>query len=174
MKARPDVVARPWERRIDIFFSECMVDLLMTIIIIILITSILPKLKAIQARPARMKPSAPAPGFEATVDWVGAGGLFSLFFCFFFTSLSPHLPVGLVDDDKSEKPEKVADPKNPLRLRGSKANDAGVGDKSLVVHVVAVEEIRQVGHASHWVVFNKIAKIDDSLGRKTFSSFRLF
>ena len=68
MKARPDVVARPWERRIDIFFSECMVDLLMTIIIIILITSILPKLKAIQARPARMKPSAPAPGFEATVD----------------------------------------------------------------------------------------------------------
>ena len=145
-----------------------MVDLLMTIIII-LITSILPKLKAIQARPARMKPSAPAPGFEATVDWVG-GGFFSLF----FTSLSPHLPVGLVDDDKSEKPEKVADPKNPLRLRGSKANDAGVGDKSLVVRVVAVEEIRQVGQASHWVVFNKIAKIDDSLGRKTFSSFRLF
>ena len=82
MKARPDVVARPRERRIDIFFSECMVDLLMTIIII-LITSILPKLKAIQARPARMKPSAPAPGFEATVDWVGGGGaLFSYFFCF--------------------------------------------------------------------------------------------
>ena len=85
MKARPDVVARPWERRIDIFFSECMVDLLMTIIII-LITSILPKLKAIQARPARMKPSAPAPGFEATVDWVGVGGvLFSLFFHFSFS-----------------------------------------------------------------------------------------
>ena len=96
----------------------------------------------------------------------------SLFYC--HHSLCPHLPVGLVDDDKSEKPEKVADPKNPLRLRGSKANDAGVGDKSLVVRVGAVEEIRQVGHASHWVVFNKIAKIDDSLGRKTFSSFRLF
>ena len=101
--------------------------------------------------------------------WTGWGVLFS----FFFTSLSPHLPVGLVDDDKSEKPEKVADPKNPLRFRGSKSNDAGVGDKSLVVRVVAVEEIRQVGHASHRVVFNKIAKIDDSLGRKTFSSFRL-
>ena len=87
MKARPDVVARPWERRIDIFFSECMVDLLMTIIIIILITRILPKLKAIQARPARMKPSAPAPGFEATVDWVGVGAavLFSLFFHFSFS-----------------------------------------------------------------------------------------
>ena len=154
MKARPDVVARPWERRIDIFFSECMVDLLMTIIIIILITSILPKLKAIQARPARMKPSAPAPGFEATVDWVGVGGVL---FSFFFTSLSPHLPVGLVDDDKSEKPEKVADPKNPLRLRGSKANDAGVGDKSLVVHVVAVVE--QIGQASHRVVLNEIANV---------------
>ena len=138
--------------------------------IIILITSILPKLKAIQARPARMKPSAPAPGFEATVDWVGVGGvLFSLF----FTSLSPHLPVGLVDDDKSEKPEKVADPKSPLRLRGSKANDAGVGDKCVVVHVVAVEKIRQVGNTSHRVVLNKVAKIDDSLSRKTFSSFRL-
>ena len=61
-----------------------MVDLLMTIIII-LITSILPKLKAIQARPARMKPSAPAPGFEATVDWVGVGGVFfSLFFSLLF------------------------------------------------------------------------------------------
>ena len=63
-----------------------MVDLLMTIIIIILITSILPKLKAIQARPARMKPSAPAPGFEATVDWVGVGEVFfSLFFHFSFS-----------------------------------------------------------------------------------------
>ena len=57
-----------------------MVVLLMTIIIIILITSILPKLKAIQARPARMKPSAPAPGFEATVDWVGGGGEYYLSF----------------------------------------------------------------------------------------------
>ena len=85
----------------------------------------------------------------------------SLFYC--QHSLCPHLPVGLVDDDKSEKPEKVADPKNPLRLRGTKANDAGVGDKSVVVHVVAVEQIRQVGHASHRVVLNKVAKIDDSL-----------
>ena len=132
----------------------------------ILITSILPKLKAIQARPARMKPSAPAPGFEATVDWVGGGGEY--FLSFFFTSISPHLPVGLVDDDNSEKPEKVANPKNPLGFRRTKANDAGVGDKSVVVHVVAVEKIRQVGHASHRVVLNKVAKIDDSLSRKTF------
>ena len=88
------------------------------------------------------------------------------FFVLFSAFLCPHLPVGLVDDDKSEEPEKVADPENPLRFRGTKANDAGVGDKSVVVHVVAVEQIRQVGHASHRVVFNKIAKIDDSLGRK--------
>ena len=148
-----------------------MVDLLMTIIII-LITSILPKLKAIQARPARMKPSAPAPGFEATVDWVGDNNGCTLFLCYY--SLWPHLPVGLVDDDKSEEPEKVADPENPLRFRGTKANDAGVGDKSVVVHVVAVEQICQVGHASHRVVLNKVAKIDDSLSRKKyFSSFKL-
>ena len=113
-----------------------------------------------------MKPSAPAPGFEATVDWVGGGGEY--FLSFFFTSISPHLPVGLVDDDNSEKPEKVANPKNPLGFRRTKANDAGVGDKSVVVHVVAVEKIRQVGHASHRVVLNKVAKIDDSLSRKTF------
>ena len=64
-----------------------MVVLLMTIITIILITSILPKLKAIQARPARMKPSAPAPGFEATVDWVGDNNGCTLFLCFIFSIL---------------------------------------------------------------------------------------
>ena len=92
------------------------------------------------------------------------------FFVLFSAFLRPHLPVGLVDDDNSEEPEKVANPKNPLGFRGTKANNAGVGDKSVVVHVVAVEQIRQVGHASHRVVLNKVAKIDDSLSRKTFST----
>ena len=82
-----------------------MVDLLMTIIII-LITSILPKLKAIQARPARMKLSAPAPGFEATVDWVGVGGvLFSYYFVFFSLLFLPtcQLDWSMTTNPKNQK-----------------------------------------------------------------------
>ena len=79
-----------------------------------------------------------------------------------FLGFIPHLPVGLVNDHNSEEPEEVANTQDPLVL-WTKTNEAGVGRKGIVVHIVAVEKIGHILNASHRVVLYKVAEIDNSL-----------
>ena len=75
-----------------------------------------------------------------------------------------HLPVGLVNDDKSEKPEEVADSQDPLGF-WTETNNAGVGQKGILVNVVAVQKFSHVFDTPHRVVLHKVPKIDDGLNK---------